>query len=177
MRLREIITIYLAIGAPLAATYFLRRRASASLLRALLSGAAVATLWPLAALISAFVRRRASQANQRISDPPASEDTAGSGLEERVERARDGLLAALRRVEELAPATLNVESEKLKRAARDSRVAVERYVALALAVEQVGADAAPSAQEMELNRVVGRTGDDLLLAGRCVRRRNAARLS
>jgi hypothetical protein len=53
---------------------------------------------------------------------------------------------------------------------------VEKYVGLTLAVAESNPDAPPSEREMESCRIAGRRGDDLLLAGRCIHRRNSARL-
>ncbi len=57
-----------------------------------------------------------------------------------------------------------------------ARECVERYVGLALACEGARTDASPSERELELCRLAGGAGDDLLLAGRCIHRRNVTRL-
>ena len=59
---------------------------------------------------------------------------------------------------------------------RTVRETVEKYVELTTLAAEANPDAPPSEREMELYRVAGRSGDDLLLAGQCIRRRNAARL-
>ncbi len=70
------------------------------------------------------------------------------------------------------------EGETERHALFAAREAVERYVGLTLAARglDADADAAPTAREMELCRIAGRTGDDLSNAGRCVHRRNVSRL-
>jgi hypothetical protein len=57
-----------------------------------------------------------------------------------------------------------------------ARESVERYAGLALAVAHTDADAPPTERELELCRIAGRKGDDLLLAGRCFHRNNFTRL-
>src|SRR5205814_10533968 len=57
-----------------------------------------------------------------------------------------------------------------------ARECVERYAGLALACAGAREDAAPAPRELELCRIAGRAGDDLLAAGRCVHRRNVTRL-
>jgi hypothetical protein len=57
-----------------------------------------------------------------------------------------------------------------------ARECVERYVGLALACEGARKEANPSERELELCRLAGGAGDDLLLAGRCIHRRNVTRL-
>ncbi|HYY93717.1 MAG TPA: hypothetical protein VE713_04300, partial [Pyrinomonadaceae bacterium] len=57
-----------------------------------------------------------------------------------------------------------------------ARECVERYAGLALACAGARADDAPTPRELELCRIAGRSGDDLLAAGRCVHRRNVTRL-
>ncbi|MDQ3907337.1 MAG: hypothetical protein M3268_03230, partial [Acidobacteriota bacterium] len=53
---------------------------------------------------------------------------------------------------------------------------VERYAGLTLALFRAEPEGALDERETELARVAGRTGDDLEVAGRCVRRRNLSRL-
>jgi hypothetical protein len=57
-----------------------------------------------------------------------------------------------------------------------ARECVERYTWLATACAAACTDARPTPREMELCRIAGRGGDDLLVAGRCVHRRNVTRL-
>ena len=58
----------------------------------------------------------------------------------------------------------------------NAREAVERFIGLTLAAREARIDAPPSPREIELCRVAGRSGDDLMIAGRCTHRRNVARL-
>ncbi|HYP52156.1 MAG TPA: hypothetical protein VEQ42_01370, partial [Pyrinomonadaceae bacterium] len=83
---------------------------------------------------------------------------------------------ALRRAEDLLEATYGAGDERARRVARAARECVERYAGLAQAAACADADAPPSARELELCRIAGRRGDDLLLAGRCLHRNNFTRL-
>lgn len=86
------------------------------------------------------------------------------------------MLASAYRVYELAQESSGREHEKMERAACQIRESVERYAGLALAAIEINPDDAPGKREMELCRIAGRTGDDLLLAGLCIQRRNVARI-
>jgi len=173
MRMIEAITIYLAAGAPFGVSYFLQReqksRASAlTLLRA----TGTALLWPLAAVTIVLARRR-----WRTDAATAASDTSLSTPdEEKIEQARRQLLATLRKVEALAQSLSDKERRRSERAAFLIRETLEKYVGLTLGTSGISADARPAAREMELCRISGRAGDDLLLAGRCIHRRNVARL-
>jgi hypothetical protein len=80
----------------------------------------------------------------------------------------------LRRVQELAmPETDKDRSERVACVVHES---LEKYIGLTLGAGETDGDAPPSEREMELCRIAGRTGQDLLLAGRCIHRRNVARL-
>lgn len=159
MRLSEVITIYLAAGAPFGFQHFLRRR-SAGGPRSLPRAARAALLWPLAALKILLSRACFGDAG-----------AAAARLNEQVGRAQGRLLSSLYALAELAQDT------KVERAVRAAKEAVEKYVGLTLAAAETDLDGELSARELELYRVAGRKGTDLLLAGRCVRRRNAARLA
>ncbi|HYY56834.1 MAG TPA: hypothetical protein VE842_05835 [Pyrinomonadaceae bacterium] len=172
----EAITIYLAAGAPFGVSHFLRGHGEARPV-ALFRAAWAALLWPVAAAAATtlmLARRR--KANERA----AHDDNDGGAFraedEEKIEQARRRALAALFGVEELTGAIPGVERERSERVAREVRESVERYTGLVLGAAGVSADARPQGREMELCRIAGRKGDDLLLAGRCLHRRNVARL-
>jgi hypothetical protein len=169
MRLSETITIYLAAGAPFAVSYFLQARASPGRAQLLLRAIAAGLLWPLAAL-KIFFAHEAQSASAGAAEivPPLHE--------EKIDEAKRNLLAALHAVSELANGAFGGSCEKLERAACVLRDSVERYVGLAHATEEADADAPPNERELELFRIAGRRGDELRLAGRCVHRRNVARL-
>lgn len=170
MRLSETITIYLAAGAPFAVSYFLHQHAGVSRARLFFKAALTGLLWPLVAL-RIFFRRE--QAGARMQ----SEANSFEPHEARVDAARRSLLAALYTVREVAAACeLGTESEKLERNLYVLRDSVEKFVGLSNAFEVATTDAQPSERELELFRIAGRRGDDLMRAGSCVHRRNVMRL-
>lgn len=174
MRLSETITIYLAVGAPFGVNYFLREHGGENQNRArsLLKATGAGLLWPLIAA-AAFLSRRSDVA------PPSSTAEGESLIDERTNQkiatAQHQLFGALNRVRELAQKT-NGRNEELEQSMRAVREAVEKYVGLTLALAEMSLDDSPASREMELCRIAGRKGDDLLLAGRCIHRRNLARL-
>ncbi|MDX6693378.1 MAG: hypothetical protein QOF02_981 [Blastocatellia bacterium] len=175
MRLSETITIYLAVGAPFGVNYFLRersekeeRRRALSLLRA----ASAALLWPLFAVASYMSRRALVKLPAEADERRGAVDEQTS---ERIEAAQQQLLVALERVRELAAPCVG-RSEDLEQSVRSAREAIEKYAGLTLALASMKLTDAPALREMELCRIAGREGEDLLLAGRCIHRRNVSRL-
>lgn len=165
----EAITIYLAAGAPFGVSYYLRREHGAGRASALLRSSWAMLLWPITAA-AVFLARKSKGAEA------TDRDRAALRVEEKIEQATRQLLAMLSRVEEQARALPGREGRRSERVAFVVRESVEKYVGLTLGSRDASADAPPSESEMELSRVAGRTGDDLLLAGRCIHRRNVARL-
>lgn len=173
MRLSEVVTIYLAAAAPAGVAQFLRQEPGAHRrARSVARAAAVALAWPftLAALWLRASRRM--DVRRLLGDGPVV--TPNDQSAQALKRA---LCEALRRIEEAAGEELIGAGAKRRGAAWSrAREVVECYVGLALAAREAHWDAAPDAREMELCRVAGRRGEDLLLAGRCVHRNNVARL-
>jgi hypothetical protein len=171
MRLSEAITIYLAAGASFGVYNFLREQTSGNRFHILLKATRAAILWPLAAAKILFARRSPAKGKQ------ADEAEAARALfVEKIEQAHGNLLASLHRVTHLTQVLAGAESAKVERASCAVRELVEKYVGLTLAAAESNPDAPPSERELESCRIAGRRGDDLLLAGRCIHRRNAARL-
>jgi hypothetical protein len=172
MRLSETITIYLAAGAPFGVASFLRAQPGGGGALALLKATGATLLWPFAASAILLARGRhlhgQSDTNGRSIDAPA---------EERVARAQRDLLAFVYRVFELAQESAGLEREKMELAACRVRESVEKYTGLAMAAVEIKMRTKPDSREMELCRISGRTGDDLLLAGLCVHRRNISRIN
>ncbi|HEY0377696.1 MAG TPA: hypothetical protein VGC87_12295 [Pyrinomonadaceae bacterium] len=177
MRLSEAITIYLAAGAPFGFQHFLcRGERSAARPRSFYGAARASLLWPLVAFKLLFPRRGTA----------AALDERAAQLREKLGRAQGKLLSSLYRLAELAQSSLaqssaaqssaSASSATVERVVRTVREAVEKYIGLTLAASEADPDGPPGRRELELYRVAGRKGQDLLLAGRCVRRRNAARL-
>jgi hypothetical protein len=174
MQLSETVTIYLAIGAPFGVSYFLRaqglkaRGRARSLLRATCAG----LLWPFVG-VAAFLARQSTAEHS----PPAEESNSVVSVELRrkIETAERQLMAALERVRELRQTPAG-GGEAIESCVREVREEIEKYVGLTLILAEADPEGPPASHEMELCRVAGRVGDDLLLAGRCIHRRNVARL-
>ncbi|MDQ3746455.1 MAG: hypothetical protein M3444_18945 [Acidobacteriota bacterium] len=182
MLLSELAIIYLAAAAPFGVRHFLglrardRRHAPEGLsagdkrrVREAAKAAAAALVWPLTALLLLSRRAAARDACANATDEDSTPD------ERKVERARRATVGALLAVED-ALAERGPIDEAERHALFAARECVERYAGLALACAGARADDAPTTRELELCRIAGRSGDDLLAAGRCVHRRNVTRL-
>ena len=172
MLLSDLFIIYLAAAAPFGVSRFLSEQAGgAGTLPALLRGAGAAVAWPLTSLT-----RLLGRADSRRGGGATGAFEGGVHDERRVESVKRAAVNALRAVEdalEVARPPLDAAGRHTLYAAREG---VERYAGLALAAAQASPEARPTAREMELCRIAGRGGDDLLTAGRCVHRRNITRL-
>ena len=167
MRLSETITIYLAVGAPFGVNYYLRAETNRA--RSLARAAAATLFWPLAATAILFARLRHLEEER-------GEQAAHKRAEQKIEDARRTFIISIQAVLEHASTLTGMEREEMERTLFMLRESVEQYVGLAGAVDEEDADAVPGKHEMELNRIAGRRGDDLIIAGRCVHRRNASRV-
>lgn len=185
MRLSELTIIYFATAAPFGVASFLRHPARGTRrFRALSRAAGAAILWPLTALLLLLGRVGPS-----ADELQGGTDTQDGALDERrIERSKRELTNALREVEDVLDEAGEDESdagldgvrafgrEAERFAMFAARESAERYVGLALACAGAQMDANPSERELELCRLAGGAGDDLLLAGRCIHRRNVTRL-
>lgn len=174
MRLSETITIYLAIAAPFGVNYFLRERGGKEQphARALFKATFAGLLWPLVAA-AAFRQRQPSAAS--LSTATERESAIDERTSEKIKTAQQQVFTALERVRELAQ-PLACNDEELEQSIRVAREGIEKYTGLTLALVEMKPDAPPAKSEMELCRIAGREGDDLMLAGRCIHRRSVARL-
>lgn len=168
MRLTQLITLYLAAAAPVGVLVFMRRSADAVRARAIARAAVAGLLFPFTLAAYALARRN-------LIGATTSTDSQGS-RDERVESARKALVVALHGFEDRARAAGGRRAETDTRAAHALIATAERYAGLTLALADAEPDGEPDARETELARVAGRGGEDLEIAGRCVRRRNASRL-
>jgi hypothetical protein len=171
MILSDFFIIYLAAAAPFGVSRFLSEHAcGTATLPALLKGAGAALAWPF----TSFTRLLGRAASRREGGDGVF---GGRGHDEqRVERVKRAAVNALRSVEDSLEATRPPVDEAGRHTLYAAREGVERYAGLALAAAQASPEARPTAREMELCRIAGRGGDDLLTAGRCVHRRNVTRL-
>jgi hypothetical protein len=171
MLLSELAIIYLATAAPFGVSRFLNQNAQGSRgLHGFARSVAAALAWPLTALRFLFETAR--------SRTGTSKTTVDSGApdEQRIEGVKRATINAILTIEDLLVSECALAGEAERHALFAARASVERYAGLALACAALCEQAAPSERELELCRIAGRTGDDLLAAGRCVHRRNVTRL-
>ncbi|MFL6229692.1 MAG: hypothetical protein ACJ741_13045 [Pyrinomonadaceae bacterium] len=168
MRLIELITIYLAVAAPSGVVFFLRRPVHASRTRAVARAATAGLLFPVTLLAQVLSRR-----NEATDAPHAAADESA---EARAEVSQRALVAALHNYEDRAREAHARHGAHAADAAHNLLATVERYTGLTLALAHATPEGELSERETELARVAGRGGDDLEIAGRCVRRRNVSRL-
>ena len=170
MLLSDIFIIYLAAAAPFGVSRFLSEHAcGTATLPALLKGAGAALAWPFTSLTRLLGRA----ASRREGEAGVFEGRVQD--EQRVEDVKRAAVNALRAVEDSLEAMRPPIDETGRHTLYAARESVERYAGLALAAAQASPEARPTAREMELCRIAGRGGDDLLTAGRCVHRRNVTR--
>ncbi|MDT7604850.1 MAG: hypothetical protein QOF61_2847 [Acidobacteriota bacterium] len=168
MRLIDFITLYLAVAAPCGVVFFLRRPAHAPSARTLARASAAGLLFPVALLVHALSHR---SGKSDLSRPAAS-----ATHEAHVEESRHALVAALHNYEDRAREMAGRDGACAAEAAHSLLAIVERYAGLTLALACADPKGELAERETELARVAGRMGDDLEIAGRCVRRRNVSRL-
>jgi hypothetical protein len=175
MQLSETITIYLAIGAPFGVNFFLRELSvkTQGRARSLMRATGACLLWPFVA-VTTFVVRHWLFAP--LASATEAEGAAHGRTREKLATAEQRLYAALESVRRMAE-TVCGPSEDLEQNMRAVREGIEKYVGLTLALAETELEAQPSGRELELGRIAGREGEELLLAGRCIRRRGFARLS
>ncbi len=171
MRISEIVTIYLAAAAPVGVAYYLHREVNANRAQVLPLAVGTALVWPITLLAVWFDWKRFIKSRRDLTEGRTAELSG-----EKVEQAKRQLLMALRHVEEYTEEVSGTMRQRTDSALFAARESVERYVGLNIAAADARPEAAPSIREMELYRAAGRAGDDLTIAGRCVHRRNVARL-
>jgi hypothetical protein len=94
----------------------------------------------------------------------------------RVEEASRAFVVSVNKMLEAARASHTLKREAMERTLYALREDAQQYVGLAEIEADADEGASPEAFEMELARISGRRGDDLLVAGRCVHRRNVSRI-
>lgn len=172
MRLIELGTIYLAVGASFGVNSYLHATARKRRRRAIFEGLAVALLWPLAAAAILWERMRHTEDGTATDEMEARRRRQA----ERVEDARRAFVISVNKMLEDVRALLPAGRDAIEPVLYALRETVEQYVGLALVVGEVDEAARPAPSEMELARLSGRRGHDLQVAGRCVHRRNVARI-
>jgi hypothetical protein len=167
MRLIEFITIYLAAAAPVCVIFFLRQPTHAQRLQAFAHAFVAGLLFPVTLVGYALRLRR---------DAHGAHSFEAETHESRIDSSRKALVSALHNFEDRAREAGGTRAAHTVAAAHALTSTVERYAGLTLALAHAEPEGEPDERELELARVAGRTGDDLDIAGRCVRRRNASRL-
>lgn len=168
MRMSEPVTIYLAIGASFGVSrYLCAESRTGSRLRAFAEGMATALLWPLAAAAILIKRLR----HKHWKDAGRERDER---VHSRVEEAVRAFVISVNKMLETMRAQPQEASGPVEQTLYALRESAEQYAGLAM----IDADAAPAPapHEAELARISGRRGEDLLVAARCVQRRNVSRI-
>ncbi len=176
MRTHEFITIYTAVGAPFGTTLFLKREKPRLHLE-LLTLVGGTLLWPLVAASILYKRIRVRRTNAQDKARETNSPEQDYKNNQRVRRAESDLLRRLNDLEDLLAKTSEEKNGKWRRLLFEARTGIEKFAGLTLAVAETPNDLQPREQETALCRASGREGDDLIIAGRCVRRRNRRRLA
>lgn len=177
MRLVEFIIVYLALAAPVGVRFFQRPSPRTRRPHRLTCAAAAALLWPLVICSHYLTREKLARwinAMTKKNSPSANHPSPRDAKADEFER---GLLDALHGLGDAARESCGEHAGPTADAARDACATVERFTGLTLAAALADPNAEPAASELELARVSGRAGTDLEVAGRCVHRRNVARLA
>lgn len=164
MRLSEMITIYLAVGAPFGVHYFFQKRTQMKRPRGLLKAIGAMIYWPLIVVRYFLLRRTGSN---RITQNP---------FDERLEQTRRVLYASLHTIRELSSEQRLKENERLEELVYVIRENAEKYLGLALAADDLDENSEPSKHELEIFRLEERSIEDLSISGRCIHRRNVRQL-
>jgi hypothetical protein len=164
MHLSEIITIYLAAGAPFGVHYFFQKRAQIKSALGVLKVIGVTLCWPLIATrYFLSKRKKAIQSAKNVPD-------------ERLEQIRRALYASLQIIREFVGEQRIKESRRLEELLYVIRESAEKYSGLARFVDDLDERGVPSKHELEIFRVSEREGKDLSIAGQCLHRRNVRQL-
>ncbi len=169
MRISEMITIYLATGAPFSISYALSFHSDISKLVITFRAIAIGLLWPVATarFLATRYARWKSVAKRKASTRQH---------DQRINESKRHLLADLHEFSELVTRRDDGIRTQLERAACVLNESVGTYVGLADIVTLSTVDAKPRKADLELFRIAGVTGDELVLAATCVQRRNALKL-
>jgi hypothetical protein len=117
------------------------------------------------------LRRQRHKGSPRRATP--NTDYPEQRARDEVWEARNHAIAALNLLQDRIAGE---GSGHLANISRDIRDALEKHIELTLAVAESSADDMPDDSELELFRIAGRKGEDLLIGGHCIHRRNVMRL-
>jgi hypothetical protein len=138
-------------------------------LRAVTEGIAAALLWPFVA--AAILTKHLRHVYEKDGHQGPDERVQG-----RVEEARRTLVISINTMLQAARAERMTTPSVVEETLYTLRESAEQYIGLARIEADVDEDAMPDVYEGELARISGRRGTDLLVAARCVHRRNVSRI-
>jgi hypothetical protein len=176
MRPIDLIIIYLVVGAPFAARRVAEDapKVASRSYRAAINSSLVSLkeglLWPWS-----LARVFSSRLKQRKSTPATARGQNHSPWSP-VEHSLNLCLAALNDLALIDRHEAFGQSTSIESIYRDTRDTLEKYAGLTLALALSSADQTPAPHEFELARLSGVDGDELLIAGLCIHRRNQSRL-
>jgi hypothetical protein len=170
MRWTEIITIYLACGAPFAAMRAVRSTAGEKPARRLVGMLIAAIGWPITLVSKTAKRSHSVVPTYTATD---SERPKLSALVEQLQRRVMVAMCVLREQAEAAPNAAKGDLDLIYLRVRES---LDLYASLSLLSRDREPVDQPSESETEFFRVAGRPGSDLQIAARCLHRRNVSRL-
>jgi hypothetical protein len=165
MRFIDMVIIYIALGAPAATLRCFESERQKFRAKVLLGFAIDLLRWPVI-LASAMQRRRGGSLQ-------LAADKAEARWQEPILLERGSVLAVLNRLFELERSIGLEWDEQLS---MQTCEAVEAYVELSIAAVEASEDQKAEAPTLEICRIAGRRGEDLKIAGKCIHRRNSARL-
>lgn len=154
MHLSELITIYLAIGAPFGVHYFFQNKAVS---HRILKSIGISLLWHLV-IIRFFL-------NIKTSDENTCADS-----DQKLDRAKRSLFATLNEIQ------TRLKSEDIEILVCIIRDNAEKYAGLAQVADSLDEKDVPSEHELETFRIDGCKGEELKTASRCTHRRNVRRI-
>ncbi len=157
MRLRDIITIYLALGAPLAVHYFLQNREKN--FKAVLKALGVMLMFPFV-VVRLFLSRNPTPQHQFQN--------------EKVERNKCFVFSALNEIRDSSKRIK--ENESIERLVFVIRENLEKYSGLAVVSEQIDENDEPSKHEKEVFHVSGCETNEIKIAASCMHRRNVKQI-
>jgi len=157
MRLSDIITIYLAIGAPFAVHFILHNKEKSP--KAFWKAVGVMFIFPFI-LIRHFLSKRLKREHKNHN--------------EKLEQTKRSAFAALNEIQDRSKGIK--ESKSIERLIFVIRENVEKYSGLSLVAEQVDESDEPSKHEKEVFRISGCESGELKNAACCLHRRNVRQI-
>ena len=169
MRVSEIITIYLAIGAPFGVYYFVQTGMRRNSFKVFFKSLAAIFMFPLFGF-EPFRRKFFGKQTRSTNLETNSNSEKLEQLQRRM--CRDFIAQS----EFALPLQTNLITGHSSLSLFDFREILERYIGLTLALNGSVIDSGFTKPETEIFQIAGRTKEDLQLAARCLHRKNYQRL-